>query len=125
MEPVSAVFNKKSPRRMGSEAAREHWRRRIQQQQASGETVAAWCRQRGICAPSWFAWRRKLNEEAEWGRRRAGRGKKDQSAFVEVKLTRPAAPIEIRLGSGHRVLVEPGFDAEHLQAVIAALETGR
>ena len=30
--------------------------------------------------------------------------------------------IEIRLGAGRSVLVEPGFDAHHLRAVLAALE---
>jgi hypothetical protein len=31
--------------------------------------------------------------------------------------------IEIRLAEGRCVLVEPGFDPNHLRAVVAALET--
>ena len=31
--------------------------------------------------------------------------------------------IEIRLGSGRSVFVEPGFEAAHLRAVLAVLET--
>jgi hypothetical protein len=30
--------------------------------------------------------------------------------------------IEIRLAEGHCVLVEPGFDPDHLRAVVTALE---
>jgi hypothetical protein len=35
----------------------------------------------------------------------------------------PRDAIEIRLAEGRCVLVEPGFDPNHLRAVVAALET--
>jgi hypothetical protein len=31
--------------------------------------------------------------------------------------------VEVHLAEGRRVFMEPGFDAEHLRAVVAALET--
>jgi hypothetical protein len=53
--------------------------------------------------------------------------------FVEVKLKEPGkqgkpAPqrypaIEIRLSKGRSLLVEPGFDAGHLRALLAIVET--
>jgi hypothetical protein len=33
------------------------------------------------------------------------------------------AGIEVRLREGYRLLVEPGFDAIHLRALLAALES--
>jgi len=50
--------------------------------------------------------------------------------FLEVQVAKPAArpipskrgAIEIRLAEGHCVLVEAGFDPDHLRAVVAALE---
>jgi hypothetical protein len=51
--------------------------------------------------------------------------------FLEVQVVKAAARpfpvnragIEIRLAEGRCVLVEPGFDPNHLRAVVAALET--
>ena len=53
--------------------------------------------------------------------------------FVEVKVIRAeeralSAPghsraIEIRLSKGRSLLVEPGFEAGHLRALLAVLET--
>lgn len=36
------------------------WRERLQAQQASGLSVAAWCKQAGISAWSVYAWRKRL-----------------------------------------------------------------
>ena len=53
--------------------------------------------------------------------------------FVEVRVKESAeqrkpAPkhcsaIEIRLNKGRTLLVDPGFDADHLRALLAVLET--
>jgi hypothetical protein len=52
--------------------------------------------------------------------------------FVEVRVKEPCkqaiqsperiAGIEIRLSKGRSLLVEPGFDASHLRALLAVLE---
>ena len=50
--------------------------------------------------------------------------------FLEVQVAKPAARpipskrggIEIGLAEGRSVVVEPGFDPNHLRAVVAALE---
>ena len=95
------------------------WRGLIAEQGRSGQSVAAFCRERGLCAPNFFAWKKRLSQ--------SGTGQ-----FVEVQVLSAAEPaqpttshgqaIEIRLGAGRSVLVEPGFDAHHLRAVLAALE---
>ncbi len=101
--------------------ARIKWRKLISQQAKSGQSVAAFCRERGLCAPHFFAWRKRLAQAV---------GQK----FVEVKVAAvpvavpsvaPNLAIEIRLENnrGVGVLVRPGFDAQHLQAVLAVLDT--
>jgi hypothetical protein len=80
--------------------------------------VAAFCRQRGLPAAQFFAWKKRLSQAAT-------------GQFVEVQGARTEEPaqltaahsqaIEIRL-SGRCVFVEPGFDADHLRAVLAALD---
>jgi hypothetical protein len=37
------------------------WRERLQAQQASGLSVATWCRQAGVSAWSVYAWRKRLS----------------------------------------------------------------
>jgi hypothetical protein len=94
------------------------WRGLIAEQGESGETVEAFCRERGLTTSQFYTWRKRLRGSV------AGR-------FLEVQLAKPAArpaptkwgAIEIRLAGGYCVLVEPGFDADHLRAVVAALET--
>jgi hypothetical protein len=50
----------------------------------------------------------------------------EQFLEVQVVKARPIPSnrggIEVRLAEGRCVLVEPGFDPEHLRAVVAALE---
>jgi hypothetical protein len=92
------------------------WRKLISQQAKSGQSVAAFCRGRGLCAPYFFVWKKRLSQAAT-------------KKFVEVRvsqaMTQPAASagIEIRLGNDRSLLVPPGFDAHHLQALLAVLES--
>jgi transposase-like protein len=90
------------------------WHGLIAEQKQSGQSVAAFCRERGLCAPHFFAWKKRLSEEAT-------------NPFVAVEVVSagqraPSRAVEIRLAGGRRVMVEPGFDAAHLRAVVEALE---
>jgi hypothetical protein len=68
-----------------------------------------------------FTWKKRLRE-AEAGR------------FLEAQVFGAVAPahvqsargtaIEIRLSRSRSLVVEPGFDADHLRAVLAVLESG-
>lgn len=93
------------------------WRKLITQQAKSGESVAAFCQKRGLCAPYFYSWKKRLNESEARCR-----------PFVEVKVVPPkptvvaSAAIEVRLNNDRRLLVEPGFEAEHLRALVAVLE---
>jgi transposase-like protein len=96
------------------------WRGLVSEQSQSGQTVAAFCRDRGLRDSLFYDWKKRLREG-------------EAVQFVEVKVKESveqpkSAPehysaIEIRLKKGRSLLVEPGFDSNHLRALLAVLET--
>lgn len=80
--------------------------------------MAAFCRERGVCAPQFFAWKKRLREA-------------ETAKFVEVTLAANApecmasrgTAIEVRLKNQRSLLVGPGFDAHHLRALLAVVES--
>jgi hypothetical protein len=98
---------------------RAKWRELVSEQSQSGQTVKAFCQVRGLRDSLFYDWKKRLRES-------------EVEKFVEVKVIRAEerslpAPghsraIEIRLSKGRSLLVEPGFEADHLRAVLAVLE---
>ena len=73
----------------------------------------------GLSVPSFYWWRREVRI------RDARRGGGNRPRFVPVRVRAEpgvGAMLEVVLGSGRVVRVGGGFDAEHLRAVVAALE---
>ena len=93
------------------------WRGLISEQGCSGQTIVGFCRDRGLTTSQFYTWRSRLR-------------KSTAEQFLEVQVVKAAGRpipsnrggIEVRLAEGRCVLVEPGFDPEHLRAVVAALE---
>jgi hypothetical protein len=95
------------------------WRELVWEQSQSGQTVRAFCVERGLRDSLFYDWKKRLRE--------GGAAK-----FVEVNVKssseqRKPAPehypaIEIRLNNGRSLWVEPGFDASHLRSLLAVLE---
>lgn len=100
-----------------SKKAWTKWRKLVGEQGKSGQSVAVFCRERGVCAPQFFAWKKKLGQRATAG-------------FVEVKVTAPGMEgvassdrsIEVRLRNGRSLVVGPGFDEQHVRALLAVVE---
>ena len=120
--------------------ARRKWQRLLSEQGRSGQSVAAFCGERGLCAPYFYTWRKRLREaDAGQGVLRAPLAK-----FVEGKLV-PAGPglagagrdagaasvsraagdvrVEILLKNGRSLRVGPGFDADLVRALGAVVES--
>jgi len=116
------------------------WRKLVSEQGRSGQSVAAFCGERGLCAPYFYTWRKRLREaDAGQGVLRAPLAK-----FVEGKLV-PAGPglagagrdagaasvsraagdvrVEILLKNGRSLRVGPGFDADLVRALGAVVES--
>jgi hypothetical protein len=110
-----------------SRKARAKWQRLISEQARSGQRVSAFCRERGLCRPYFFAWKKRLRERAA-------------AKFVEVKVAGVArreprglqgtlhdgpsgdARVEIRLLNGRSLVVGRGCDVGHLRALLAVVE---
>ena len=98
------------------------WRSLVSEQEASGQSIAAFCRARELRESLFYYWKKRLKQAAT-------------APFVEVQVAKPAqrprhspsAPgstIEVRLGNGRSLMVAPEFDASHLRALLAVVESG-
>ena len=105
-----------------SEKVEARWRALIAEQQASGQSVAAFCRERGLRDGPFYEWKKRLRSA-------------ETSPFVAVQIaaaeTPPVMPsaapvlsaaLEIRLRHGRSLLVGPNFDATHLLRLLQVLE---
>jgi transposase-like protein len=97
----------------------EEWRQIVDQQRASGLTVAAYCRDWGITEGSFYTWKRRLRATP-----RARSKRSPTPAFVEMKplKTSTAETIEVFLAGDRRLLVRRGFDHDLLIDLIHTLE---
>jgi ATP-dependent helicase YprA (DUF1998 family) len=91
------------------------WRSLLSEQEESGQSVAAFCRSRELRESQFYYWKKRL------------RGVTPQ--FVEVQVAKPHARsalgsmIEVRLSNGRGLMVAPEFDASHLRALLAVVES--
>jgi len=124
-------------RREQSRKARRKWHKLISEQARSGQSVAAFCRERELGRSHFCWWKKRLRTPL--------------TKFVEVKLTptvlergavgpasragvpaRPAADpppagdgrVQVVLRNGRALWVGRGFDAEHVRSLVAVLESG-
>lgn len=97
------------------------WRSLIAEQKESGESVAGFCRARGVREALFYYWKKRLREAA-------------MPQFVEVQVGKPQlgpkhtrsalqSTIEVRLSNGRSLIVPPEFDASHLRALLAIAES--
>ncbi len=94
------------------------WRRLVAEQARSGQTVTAFCGERGLCRPYFFVWKKRLC-------------KSTTTKFLEVQVAESPADvagdsrIEVRLQNGRSLLVGRGFDPEHVRGLLTVVETAR
>lgn len=97
---------------------RELWRQRVAQQERSGQTVRAFCREHKLQEHTFYTWRRQVGAAPETPVR-----------FALVETTRPGtdappplshqAPLELVLRSGERLRIPA--DAATLRLVLSVL----
>ena len=87
----------------------------MSEQARSGQSVAAFCRERSLCVPHFYWWKKRLRENTAM-------------KFVEVQVAKPTPStpsdprVEIRLQNGRSLMVGRGFDPEHVRALLAVVE---
>lgn len=97
------------------------WRSLVSEQEESGQSVAAFCSARELPESQFYYWKKRLREVAT-------------PQFVEVQVAKPhlrpkpsrsalGSTIEVRLSNGRSLMVAPEFDASHLRALLAVVES--
>jgi transposase-like protein len=74
---------------------REEWRQRIEEQEESGVSIGAYCKQHGIAEHVFYGWRQRVRSD-------------ERVSFALVKAkpsTEEAQPIELMLGTGERLRI--------------------
>jgi len=93
-----------------AEQRHEQWRQRIAEQETSGQSIRAFCREQELKAPAFYGWRRRLQKQNIPVR----------FALVETKPGEEVAPpIELMLAGGDRLRIP--HDAATLKLVLAVL----
>lgn len=92
-----------------SETKREYWGKLLAEQEASGQKIRPFCRERGIGEHAFYLWRKRLRE--------------DQTVRFAVLETKPAkgepvAALELVLNNGERLRIGAGVDAATLRLVL-------
>jgi hypothetical protein len=97
------------------------WRGLLSEQGESGQSIARFCRDRGLPLWQFYEWKRRLREA-------------EVKPFVAVEVVAAeaedatstaavtSAAIEVRLCGGRSLLVGPGFEADHLRRLLVVLE---
>jgi hypothetical protein len=133
-------------RREGRGKAWGKWRKLVREQGRSGQSVAVFCRERGLCAPYFYAWKKRLREAAAgqgvlgapltkfvevqvapggWGQAGEARDAGAAGGVRGAGVARAAgdARVEVLLKNGRSLRVGRGFDAELVRALVAVVES--
>lgn len=88
----------------------EYWSKLITEQKASGQTIRAFCKERGVADHCFYFWRRRL-----------GLGRSEAVQFALLKTVAGTAPLELVLASAERLRIANGVEAATLRVVLDAL----
>jgi hypothetical protein len=112
----------------------QFWQRHVEAWRRSGRTVRDYCQAAGVVEHNFYSWKRVLAERqasAQPFEQPREKAKDDPlarlPAFVPVRLIEEqvasGGSVEVVLCGGRVVRVAPGFSADTLREVVAALET--
>jgi hypothetical protein len=95
-----------------SETKREYWSKLIEEQEASGQAVRPFCRERNLGEHSFYQWRKRLREKQTV-----------RFAVIETKTMSAEMPasLELMLSGGERLRIGAGVDGATLRLVLDAV----
>jgi hypothetical protein len=116
-----------------SEMAADAWRERITTQQASGQSIRAWCREHSLPEPAFYWWRRRLGLGPKLRIKRSPRRAAVKSLkFAEVVVDRAGAapstssgqaePMCLRLGGGRELLLPASMPLQQVANLLRTIE---
>jgi hypothetical protein len=105
------------------EAVFERWRELISAQQASGRSIAAYCREHDVRAWRFYEWKKRLRKSETASFVAVSVKAEEESAALPEPVLSPSS-LELRHSRGWSLKIEPGFDAVHLRRLLSVLESG-
>lgn len=114
-------------RRRGSEERRSFWRMALQMQRESGLPMSKFCEREGLSPPSFYAWRRKLDQEANATEPDSAAGGTRSGSLpqllpVRVIAEQHDAPVEIVTPEGFVVRVHDHAATDNARRVLQLLQ---
>ena len=105
------------PRSNTPKRSQEEWEQIINEYASSNESLAGFCRRRGVSDGSFQYWRARLE-------RQAGSPAAEPLAVDRYVLSQspPSARYEIRLSNGRSITVTGGFNPTELAGLVSLLE---
>lgn len=99
----------------------QQWTERLERFAQSGQTVVQFCRDERVSQPSFYQWKKKLDQHA---RPMPARAKSSRPAFQAVEVTPPThSATTIQLANG--VKIELGGDLRVVQTVLEVVVNQR
>jgi transposase-like protein len=86
----------------------EYWSNLIAEQEASGQTIRAFCQKQGVGDHSFYDWRKRLQ-------------KSEPVQFALLKTVASAMPLELILANGEQLRIGNGVDAATFRLVLDAV----
>jgi hypothetical protein len=104
------------------------WRRRIDNQRASGQSVRAWCEANDAQEGSFYWWRARLGLSPGKQRLRrplrSAQAKPTPLAFAQVVVHPPTAePLRLRFAGGHELILPASMPIEQVARLVHAIES--
>jgi transposase-like protein len=103
----------------------QRWLELICLWQQSQLSVRAFCFRHRLSEPSFYAWRRLLQQRGLIQARPAGQLAKSTPTFVKLSLAaepHTSAPVELVLSQRRLLRVHPGFDPDTVRQLVRLLE---
>ena len=96
-----------------SETKAKYWSKLITEQEASGQKVLSFCRERGITEPSFYYWKKRLRQNGPV-----------RFALLETTpaaIASPDSALELVLRNGERLRIGNQVEAATLRVVLEAV----
>ena len=102
------------------------WRRRINDQRSSGQSVRAWCEANDAQECSFYWWRARLGLSPGKGRLRrplrSAETKRTSLAFAQVVVHPSTEPLSLRLAGERELILPASMPLEHVARLVHAIE---
>jgi len=107
--------------RRGSDPVKcQQWAKRLKRFGKSGQTVAQFCRDEGVSTPSFYEWKRRLDDGVNTNNRKSlqHRQQSKPSAFKPVRVSPPDVSFGVKIRLPNGTVIDLGSDLPTIEKII-------